>query len=211
MQGVVFGTRIDKMGEDERCVTRFDFDQCFGTVISRYCAQAVIGHPLTPYGKGHQKRGFLPLRDSMQCLTLALENPPKEGEYRVFNQFEKVYDIKELAEQGSRVGNELGMSVTIQNVENPHKEKEEHCFNPDYKHLVDLGYKPTHDIDTELQIVLADLTKNSDRIKARMEILTPDIRWDGRRQKVKFIPNGKDAEDGTPKEPIFPIWIGEVN
>ena len=78
MQGVVFGTRIDEMGEDERLVTRFDFDQCFGTSINRFCAQAIIGQPLTPYGKGHQRRGFIPLRDSMQCLTIAIETPPQK-------------------------------------------------------------------------------------------------------------------------------------
>src|SRR5436305_13498611 len=72
MQGVVFGTRIDEMGEDERLLTRFDFDQAFGTAINRFCAQAVIGHPLTIYGGGHQKRGFLPLRDSEQCLTIGV-------------------------------------------------------------------------------------------------------------------------------------------
>ena len=95
------------MGNDERLLTRFDFDfdQCFGTAINRFCAQAVIGHPLTPYGKGHQKRGFLPLRDSMQCLTIAIENPPKKGEYRVFNQFEEVYDLYELAIKVQKVGN----------------------------------------------------------------------------------------------------------
>lgn len=91
MQGVVFGTRIDEMKDDERLLTRSDFDQCFGTVINRYCAEAVIGHPLLPFGAGRQRRGFLPLRDSMQCLNIAITNPPKEGEYRVFNQFEEVY------------------------------------------------------------------------------------------------------------------------
>ena len=35
MQGVVFGTRIDEMGDDERLLTRLDFDQCFGTAINR--------------------------------------------------------------------------------------------------------------------------------------------------------------------------------
>ena len=59
MQGVVFGTRVDQTAEEDRLRTRFDFDQCFGTVLNRYCAQAVIGHPLTPYGRGRQKRGFL--------------------------------------------------------------------------------------------------------------------------------------------------------
>ena len=71
MQGVVFGTRIDGMDSDRRLRTRLDFDQAFGTAINRFCCQAVIEHPLTPYGEGGQVRGFLPLRDSMQCLTLA--------------------------------------------------------------------------------------------------------------------------------------------
>ena len=79
MQGVVFGTRIEGMGDDARLSTRVNFDQAFGTVINRFCCQAVIGHPLTPYGAGGQVRGFLPLRDSMQCLTLALENPSSGG------------------------------------------------------------------------------------------------------------------------------------
>ena len=38
--------------------------------------------PITPYGKGGQTRGYLPLRDSMQCMTLAITNPPGKGEYR---------------------------------------------------------------------------------------------------------------------------------
>ena len=62
-------------------------------------AEVGAGDPLTLFGKGLQRRGFLPLRDSMQCLTLALENPPTSGEYRVFNQFEEVYTITELAQK----------------------------------------------------------------------------------------------------------------
>jgi UDP-sulfoquinovose synthase len=187
MQGVVFGTRIDEMGEDERLVTRFDFDQCFGTAVNRYCAQAVVGQPLTPFGKGQQRRGFLPLRDSMQCLTLALENPPKAGEYRVFNQFEEVYGVTELAKKVQKVGASLGLSVEIRNLENPRTEKEEHYYNPDHKHLLDLGYKPTHDVEAELKIMLDDLMKHRGRIEARKEALIPDIRWDGTRRKVKFL------------------------
>jgi len=187
MQGVVFGTRIDEMGEDERLITRFDFDQCFGTAVNRYCAEAVIGHPLTPFGKGWQRRGFLPLRDSMQCLTIAIENPPKEGEYRVFNQFEEVYSVTELAEKVKRVGDNLGLNVVIRNLENPRKEMEEHYYNPDHKHLLDLGYKPTHDVEKELEIMLRDLIKYRSRIEARKEALIPDIRWDGTRKKSSFI------------------------
>jgi len=187
MQGVVFGSRIDEMGDDERLLTRLDFDQAFGTAVNRYCCQAIIGHPLTPFGKGHQKRGFLPLRDSMQCLTLALENPPKAGEYRVFNQFEEVYDVTELALKVQKVAATLGLEVEVRNLENPRQEMEEHYYNPDHQHLFDLGYKPTHDVEAEMRIMLQDLLKYRDRIEAKREVLIPDVRWDGRREKVRFL------------------------
>jgi UDP-sulfoquinovose synthase len=187
MQGVVFGTRIDEMGNDERLLTRFDFDQSFGTALNRYCAEAVIGHPLSPYGIGHQRRGFLPLRDSMQCLTIAITNPPEQGEYRVFNQFEEVYSITELAQKVKRVGDEFGLNVTISNIENPRQEMEEHYYNPDHKHLLDLGYQPTHDVEQELRIMLKDLMKYRERIEEKKEVLVPDIWWDGSRRKSRTL------------------------
>jgi UDP-sulfoquinovose synthase len=187
MQGPVFGTRIDEMGDDERLLTRFDFDQVFGTVINRYCAQAVIGYPLTPYGKGFQKRGFLPLRDSMQCLTITVENPPDKGEYRVFNQFEEVYDLTELAFLVQKVSEKLGLKVEIRNLENPRMELEEHYYNPDHQHLLDLGYVPAISIEDEMEMMLKDLMKYKHRIEARAHALIPDIRWDGSRRKVGFL------------------------
>jgi UDP-sulfoquinovose synthase len=187
MQGVVYGTRIDEMGDDERLCTRFDFDQCFGTAINRFCAQAVIGHPISLYGKGHQKRGFLPLRDSMQCLTLALEHPPEKGGYRVFNQLEEVYDLTDLAMKVQRVAKNVGLDVEIKNLENPRMELEEHYYNPDHEKLLKLGYKPTHEMEKELEMMLSDLIRYRPRIDARKYSLIPDIRWDGRREKVKFL------------------------
>ena len=188
MQGVVFGTRIDQMGDDERLLSRLDFDQSFGTAINRFCCMAVIGHPITPFGKGQQRRGFLPLRDSMQCLTLTIENPPQAGEYRVFNQFEEVYNITELAHKVVKVARELGIDgAEVRNLENPRQEAEEHYYNPDHQHLFDLGYQPTHDMEAELRIMLADLMEYRERITARREVLIPDIRWDGTRRKVGFI------------------------
>jgi len=187
MQGVVFGTRIDEMGDDERLFTRFDFDQCFGTVINRFCAQAVIGLPITPFGKGHQRRGFLPLRDSMQCLSIAVENPPDNGQYRVFNQFEEIYEVTDLARKVQKVGKKLGLKVEVRNLENPRVEAEEHYYNPDHQHLLDFGYKPTHDIEAEIEIMVKDLMKYKHRIEARAHALIPDIRWDGSRRKLDFV------------------------
>jgi len=187
MQGVVFGTRIDEMNNDPRLLTRFDIDQSFGTAVNRFCAQAVIGHPLTPFGKGHQRRGFLPLRDSMQCLTLAVEHPPAAGEYRVFNQFEEVYDVTELALKVQKVGGELGLAVAVQNLENPRFEKEEHYYQPDHRHLLDLGYQPTHDMESEMRMMLTDLLAYRERIESLRDVLIPDIRWDGTRRKMEFL------------------------
>ncbi len=186
MQGVVYGTRIDEM-DGEPLLTRLDFDQSFGTAINRFCCQAVVGEPLTPFGKGHQRRGFIPLRDSMQCLTLALENPPEAGEYRVFNQFEEAYDVTELAQKVRKVAGELGLEAEIHNLENPRLELEEHYYEPDHQHLLDLGYEPTHDMEAELRIMLADLERYRGRIEAVKEVLIPDIRWDGTRRKSKYL------------------------
>ncbi len=187
MQGVVFGTQIDEMGDDPRLRSRLDFDQCFGTAINRFCCQAVIGHPLTLYGAGTQTRGFLPLRDSMQCLTIALENPPQPGEYRVFNQFEECYSIEELAYKVREAGQAVGLEVEIDHFDNPRTEKEQHHYNPDRQHLIDLGYKPTHDVVAEMRIMLKDLMQHKERILAKRDILIPDIRWDGTHRRSHLL------------------------
>jgi UDP-sulfoquinovose synthase len=192
MQGVVFGSRTDEMNGDNRLCTRLDFDQAFGTAINRFCCQALVGHPITPFGKGHQKRGFLPLRDSMQCLTLAIENPPAPGEYRVFNQFEEVYDLTQLAIIVQRVAAELGFESEIRNVEDPRVELEEHYYEPEHRRLLELGYQPTHDIAREIRLTMEDLQQYRDRIEAKRAVLVPDIRWSGERRKVRFL-NGRDG------------------
>ena len=181
MQGVVFGTQIEEMGIDPRLRSRLDFDHCFGTVINRFCCQAVIEHPLTLYGTGGQTRGFLPLRDSMQCLTIAIENPPETGEYRVFNQFQVCYSVEELAYMVASVGDEIGLHVEIHHYDNPRKELDQHYFNPDRNHLIELGYQPTHDVKAEMQYMLQDLSNHKKRILEKKEMLIPDIQWDGSR------------------------------
>ena len=187
MQGVVFGTRIEGMGEDARLSTRLDFDQAFGTAVNRFCCQAIIRHPLTLFGQGGQRRGFLPLRDSMQCLTLAIENPAGAGEYRVFNQFEEVYAVDELAEKVRSAGSQLGLEVEVQRIENPRKEAEEHYYNPDHAHLLELGYRPTQDVAGELVVMLNDLLPHRQRIETKRDVLITNIRWDGTRRRSTVV------------------------
>jgi UDP-sulfoquinovose synthase len=189
MQGVVFGTRTDSMADDPRLRTRLDFDQAFGTAINRFSCQAVIEHPLTPYGAGGQVRGFLPLRDSMQCLTLGLENPPEPGEYRVFNQFEETYSIRGLADVVQQAAVKMGLNAEVCPVENPRAaiERQEHHFAPDHDKLLDLGYRPTHDVASEVLDMLEDLLPHRERVAQHQHALLPNVHWSGSRHRVGFL------------------------
>ena len=174
MQGVVFGVKVT--GEEiERELTRFDYDQYFGTVINRFCTQAIIEHPLTVYGSGHQERGFLPLKDSIQCLTIAIENPPEFGEYRTFNQFENVYNINELADNVAIAAGDFGLNVDISHIKNPRKEAERHYYNPVHQKLFDLGYKLSENIYEHIRNLLEDILPYKDRIIE--EVIMPTTKW----------------------------------
>ncbi len=107
-QGVVYGIHTDETRLDDRLMTRFDYDDVFGTALNRFCLQAVIGHPLTVYGKGGQTRGYLNIVDTLQCVELAVLHPAERGEMRVFNQFTESFSILELAQLVQRAGAEVG-------------------------------------------------------------------------------------------------------
>ena len=141
-QGVVYGIDTAETEGDERLITRFDYDEIFGTVLNRFCLQAVIGHPLTVYGAGHQTRGFLNIRDTIACVELAVANPAEHGDFRVFNQFTEQFSVLELAGLVKHAGEHLGYAVEIQHYENPRVEKEEHYYNAVHTKLLDLGLEP---------------------------------------------------------------------
>jgi len=141
-QGVVYGIETDETAGDERLITRFDYDEIFGTVLNRFCLQAVIGHPLTVYGAGTQTRGFLNIRDTLACVELAVTNPAERGDFRVFNQFTEQFSVIELAELVKQAAEHLGYAVEIQHYDNPRVEKEEHYYNAVHTKLLDLGLEP---------------------------------------------------------------------
>jgi UDP-sulfoquinovose synthase len=123
----------------------------------------------------------------MQCLTIAIENPPAKGEYRVFNQFEETYTVLELAEIVKREGESLGLKIDINLYENPRTEAAEHYYQPDRQKLLDLGYVPSHDVAAEVRLMLRDLMPHADRIREKADILVPDIRWDGHHHRSQVI------------------------
>jgi UDP-sulfoquinovose synthase len=163
-QGVVYGIETDETTRDERLSTRFDYDEWFGTVLNRFCVQAVIGRPLTVYGKGGQTRGFLNIRDTLQCVELAANNPADPGEYRVFNQFTESFSVGELAELVQRSAAELGTEVEIEHLENPRVELEEHYYNPVHTKLLDLGLEPSLLGDELVRSMLTTIERYRDRV-----------------------------------------------
>jgi len=175
MQGVVYGLpyKFTNYGIEE--LTRFDYDEYFGTAINRFCAQAISNHHITVYGEGEQTRGFLTLNDSISCLTLAIKNPPEEGEYRTFNQFEDKYSINDLARIVQREAGLIGFNVSIVHIANPRKELEDHYYNPTHQKLFDLGYVPSTNIQNEVALLLRKLSPYKDRV--RKEVIMPKTSW----------------------------------
>ncbi len=175
-QGVVYGFETDDTVLHPDLNTRFDFDSIWGTALNRFCVQAAVGQPLTVYGKGGQTRGFLDIRDTMACITLALENPADRGECRVFNQFTEQFSVLQLAELIAKGRKAHGLDTTIAHVPNPRIELEEHYYNAKHQHLLDLGLQPHLLADTLLDSVIAMVEKRSDKVDAVL-LEQPSVSW----------------------------------
>jgi len=174
-QGVVYGVETEETARDERLVTRFDYDELFGTVLNRFCVQAVIGHPLTVYGAGNQTRGFLNIRDTLACVELAALNPAERGEFRVFNQFTEQFSVLALAELVKEAGEHLGYSVEVQHYENPRVEKEEHYYNAIHTKLLDLGLEPTLLGEELVESIIHAIERHKGRVIETA--IEPKTRW----------------------------------
>ena len=177
-QGVVYGIRTDATELDERLCTRFDYDEVLGTALNRFCVQAVIGYPLTVYGKGGQTRGFLNIIDTLQCIKLAVENPAAAGEFRVFNQFTESFSVNDLATRVRDVAATMGINVEIDSLVDPRIEAEEHYYNPTHTGLLELGLKPNLLTDEVVAHLIETIMRYKDRIL--LEPIAPKTRWDPR-------------------------------
>jgi UDP-sulfoquinovose synthase len=174
-QGVVYGIETDETKLDERLLTRFDYDEVFGTALNRFCLQAVIGHPLTAYGKGGQTRGYLNILDTLQCVELATLNPAGPGEFRVFNQFTEQFSIVQLAEKVREAGAHHGIDVRIEHLDNPRVELEEHYYNATHTKLLDLGLRPHLLSETLIESMFSTIERYKNRVIA--DHIMPSTRW----------------------------------
>ncbi len=171
-QGIVYGHDTEETLLHPDLATRFDYDGVFGTVLNRFCVQAVTGHPLTVYGAGGQTRGMLNILDTLACVELALESPAEQGEFRVFNQFTESFSVAEMAEM---VVAEFAGDAVIEHWTDPRVEKEDHYYRAAHTKLLDLGLVPHLLTSAVVQSILAV----ADRFKghADMEAIRPTVEW----------------------------------
>ena len=174
-QGVVYGTVTDETALSEELVNRFDYDDVFGTVLNRFCAQAAIGEPLTVYGKGGQTRGFLDIRDTVRCVELACLNPANRGDCRVYNQFTEQFSVLDLALKVQEAGKHLGLQVDIDHLQDPRVEAEAHYYNAKHSKLIDLGLKPHFLSDSLLDSLVNIAIQYRDRVDA--SLMMPQVNW----------------------------------
>jgi len=101
--------------------------------------QAAINHPLTVHGTGGQTRAFIHIKDTVQCLAIAVDTPPaRDGKVKILNQMTETHRVRDLAKLVAEIsGAELAM------VDNPRKEAAENDLKVSNKTFLDLGLKPT--------------------------------------------------------------------
>jgi UDP-sulfoquinovose synthase len=175
MQGPVYGIETDESVIDDRLKTLFNYDEIFGTVVNRFITQAVVGYPLTVYGKGGQTRGYLNIKDTLQCVEKSVRTPAKAGELRIFNQIMETFSVLELAKMTQNVGNKLGFDVEIKSIENPRKEAEEHYYNPTYQGLLDIGVEPHFLTEEVMEGIFKMVVNYKDSI--RKDVIFRGVKW----------------------------------
>jgi len=175
MQGPVYGLFTDETKNDERLLPFFNYDEIFGTVLNRFVVQAVAGHPLSVYGKGGQTRGYLNIKDTLNCVRLSVENSAEQSELRIFNQFTEAFSVNDLAEKVREAGNKLELNVKIEHVENPRIESEAHYYNPTHTGLLDLGLKP-HYLTEEVLLEMMEFVIQYKRLINRDQIYR-NVKW----------------------------------
>jgi UDP-sulfoquinovose synthase len=175
MQGPVYGIETDEAEADERLKTIFNYDEIFGTVVNRFVTQAVVGYPLTVYGGGGQIRGYLNIKDTLQCVHMSERTPAQKGELRIFNQIMETFSVNELADLTQKVGNARGHNVEIKSIPNPRKEAEEHYYNPTYQGLQEIGVKP-HYLTEEVMDRLFEVVERY-RENIRKDVIYKGVKW----------------------------------
>lgn len=153
---IAYGTDTEETQLDMRLATRFDFDFYFGVVINRFCSMALIGHPLTIYGKGEQRKPQISLEDCVQSCVSAVKLE-KSKKFKVYNQTTEIVSIVYMAQAIKESAKKLGIDAEIKHISNPRVEKEEHAMTMDTANFSKLLPNPKHNIASGTYQILKSL------------------------------------------------------
>ena len=175
---IVYGTETDETRAHDS-PTRFDFDYYFGTVVNRFCAQAVAGYPITVYGKGEQRKPMVSLEDTVESLVRLVEDGHSGDEgIDIYNQVTRPVAIVELAETIAEVGEEFDLDAEVKHYENPRNEDEEHKMEMENEAFLDLVGGQRQTLEEGIRDVLRSLVEERDRIAAHEDRFLPGVLTD---------------------------------
>jgi UDP-sulfoquinovose synthase len=171
-QGIIWGHNTKETILSEKLINRLDYDSDYGTVLNRFIIQSALDIPLTIYGSGGQTRAFIHIENSMDCIVLALNNPPISGDrVKIFNQITETHKLSDLANMIQH----LYPNTKISHIENPRKELVSNDLKVSNKQFLDLGLNPIK-LDKEHIGEIYDLVSlYSDRITTKL--IYPSSFW----------------------------------
>ncbi|MEN5053303.1 NAD-dependent epimerase/dehydratase family protein [Brevundimonas naejangsanensis] len=160
-QGIVWGAQTEETRQDERLINRFDYDGDYGTVLNRFLMQGALGYPLTVHSSGGQTRAFIHIQDTVRCVELALNNPPKRGDrVKILNQMTESRRVRDLAQMVAEM-----TGAQVHNVANPRQEADENELVVANDQFRELGLKPI----TLAEGLMADVTEIARRYADRAD------------------------------------------
>lgn len=191
-QGIVWGTSTEETKMHPALVNRFDYDGDYGTVLNRFLVQSVMGHPLTVYGVGGQSRAFIHIQNTVQCLALAVNNPPAHNEpVKVFNQATEVCSVLDLARKVAEIS-----KAEIRYYADPRKEAPRNSLSVDTTGFRELGLNAITLSDGLLQEVRDTVKGNTHRCNPVKFICTS--LWT-KNQTVDFQGVAENTADSSPE------------
>ena len=140
-------------------------------MLNRFLVQAAVGHPLTIYGSGGQTRAFIHIRDTVRCISLAIQHPPTRKErVKIFNQATETHRVRDLAELVARL-----TGAEVRHYVNPRNEAADNELVIHNEQFLELGLAPITLSDGLLQEVIEVAARYRDRVDETKIIA--DSRW----------------------------------